>query len=197
MVYKVLCSIAVLWSAAGAQTVEIALPEGDAAALYAVIEQEITLSIRADLAGVGGVSGLVFHLAVPAGSFAYEAPTPFRQGALFAGATEFSNDALRGEKAIGGPPGMDVLSYALVTGPAGQRGRTGRGEVARLVLRPLRTGAVPIAFVQSPAYPGNVVLDDGIGERSFQHMRGIELFVGASGKPAIGDTWAALKLQFQ
>ena len=83
MVYKSLCAVALLYSIAGAQTLEIALPEGDAATLQVVAEREITLSIRADLAGAGGVSGLVFHLAVPAGAFAFEAPAPFRQGTLF------------------------------------------------------------------------------------------------------------------
>ena len=92
---------------------------------------------------------------------------PFSQGELLSGGSEFINDLLTQGQALGRPAGMDLLAYTVVVGPGVVRGRSGWGELARLVLKPLRSGTASIYFFQSPIYATKVVLADGQEERFF------------------------------
>ena len=56
---------------------------------------------------------------------------------------------------------MDLLAYAVFVGPGADRGRSGWGELARLVLKPLRSGTASIYFFRSSIYATQVVLADG------------------------------------
>lgn len=186
----------ILVTTAWSQTLEIVSEQGDRSTIEVGIDGEVLLSICADLAGAGTVSGFVFHLALPAGAFALEMPGPFRPGALFADASEFANGPVPSGPAWGTAADIEVLTYAAVVGPAVERGRTGRGELARLVLRPLRAVNASIHFVQSPVYPANVVLGDGRGERVFRSTQGIDVHVRPAllSKEALArPSWARIK----
>ncbi len=203
MVYGILLSWLVSCSLLGAQTLELRaegrqpLKESGAGRVVAVDRGEpFVLSIRADLSALRA-AGIGFYLALPAGFFAVEGERPFVQGGLFAGAVEFANEIMPQKKAVGIPADIVLLPYAAVMGPGSERGRAGSGEVARLLLRPLRSGTADIAFVHSPIYPGKLVAEDGVGEYFFSAMEGLKILVRAdhSGKAAAeGDEgWAAIK----
>ena len=139
-------------------------------------------------------------MAIPsrAAFFTLTEEAPFSQGELLFGASEFVNDVLPHGQTPSGPVGMDLLAYAVVMGPGAVRVRSGWGKLARLVIRPLRSGLASIRFVQSPIYPAQVVLEDGLGERYFQRARGIDICVKK--KTVAKDTrglhqWGAVKIQ--
>jgi len=161
------------------------------------IGDELVLSVRADLAAVRA-AGFSFYLGLPAGFFAIASERPFVQGPLFFGAVEFANEIMPPAKAVGIAADMSLLPYAAVMGPGSERGRTGSGEVVRILLRPLHSGTVDITFVDSPIYTGKLVAEDGVGEYFFRSMDGLTVQVRAdhsSGKAAAeGDEgWAAIK----
>jgi len=185
-----------------AQTLELrigsdpAFREGERQVIETEMGEEISVSIWADLAAVRA-SGISFFLALPTGFFAVAEERPFVQGALFAGAIEFANEVMPQHEAIGVSTDIELLPYAAVVGPGNKRGREGRGQVARLLLRPRRSGRARIAFAHSPIYQGKLVVDDGVGERFFYAMEGLDIEVRdhRSDKAAADDggSWAALK----
>jgi hypothetical protein len=180
-----------------AQMIEIVSAEGDTVVYDAELGADLALSIRADFLD-NAVTGCVFYLALPNGFFALPAGAPFSQGELLFGASEFTNDLLTQGQALGGPAGMDLLAYAVVVGPGAVRGRSGWGELARLVLKPLRSGTASIYFFQSPIYATQVVLADGQEERFFQRTRGIDIHVKRQTQtddPSKGRRWGAIKVQ--
>ena len=123
---------------------------------------------------------------------------PFSQGELLSGGSEFINDLLTQGQALGRPAGMDLLAYTVVVGPGVVRGRSGWGELARLVLKPLRSGTASIYFSQSPIYATKVVLADGQEERFFQRTRGIDIHVKRQTQvddPSREHRWGATKIQ--
>ncbi len=144
------------------------------------------------------VTGCVFYLALSNGFFALPADAPFSQGELLSGASEFTNVLLPQGQALGGPAGMDLLACAVVVWPGAVRGRSGWGELARLVLKPLRLGTASIYFFQSPIYATRVVFADGQEERFFQRTRGIDIHVKRQTQiddPSRGQRWGAIKIQ--
>jgi hypothetical protein len=198
MIYRVFVICLLYGSLLSAQTLELRVGSGQTAkqVVEVAIGEEFALAIWADLAAIRA-AGIGFYLALPTGFFAVDRERPFVQGALFAGAVEFANEVMPRHEAIGVSADIELLPYAAVVGPRSERGREGRGQVAHVILRPLRSGWAHIAFVHSPIYPGKLVVDDGVGERFFYAMEGIDIVVRSDHSPkAAADKdkgWAALK----
>ena len=157
---------------------------------------EVEIAVVADFDGAMA-TGISFYVAIPKGAFEIlGADRPFIQGPLLAPAVEFLNEVMPTAKAIGAPEGMVLLPYAAVRGQGVDRGRSGRGVVARFSLRALRPEPQLVRLISTPIYESKLVLDDGIGEQVFQHLLDIEL--GVSGlqreKPADGyNSWGRVK----
>jgi len=70
---------------------------------------------------------------------------------------------------------MVILPYAAVRGAGADRGRTGKGVVARFSLRPLAPGPQWLRLISTPIYGSKIVLHDGVGDQVFQNLVDIEL----------------------
>ncbi len=158
---------------------------------------EIEISVVAQLNGAMA-SGISFYVALPEEVFeVLGVDRPYVQGPLFAPAVEFINKAMPLAESIGAPEGMVILPYAAVRGAGADRGRTGKGVVARFSLRPLALGPQWLRLISTPIYESKIVLHDGVGEQVFQNLVDIEL--GGSGterEKRAGDgrrSWAEVK----
>ena len=109
---------------------------------------EIEISVVAQLNGAMA-SGISFYVALPEGVFdVLGVDRPYVQGPLLAPAVEFINKTMPLAESIGAPQGMVILPYAAVRGAGADRGRTGKGVVARFSVRPAGPGAPMVALDQ-------------------------------------------------
>ena len=159
----------------GAQSLRLSR-QGDAAtAVSAAVSDTLTVLVRADLGNLSA-SGLSLYVQVPREIFAVvdadgdtlNGVQPFRQGALFAGASEFDNAVVPADE-LPAAADRQLIHYAAVFGPGDNQPSTGSGDVATFALRclaPARDSEVSI--YRSPVHETRLVLADGHSERDFR-----------------------------
>jgi hypothetical protein len=184
------------------QTLRLAPPGQDMAQVEAGVGEVVEVEVRADL-GRFSASGISLHVRLPAGPFAVvdqgnspKGVHPFATGPLFAGALEAQNLLTPGQQAPGLSPDEQLLTYSLVLGPGGRRGRTGTGVVARFELLCLQpVAATTIAILSDPVYESFLVLADGRTEQHFRAVQGLEIHVVPLTLVREGDSWGSVKAQ--
>jgi len=151
------------------------------------VGQQVDIEVFANLSGVEA-SGLAFYITVPDEAFQVidQRPPPngppgvqpFTLGPLFHGAGEQINALIpETEPAAASFPGQQ-LEYGIVVAGVGSRVRMGSGVVATFSLLCVK----PVEYIQatiddSPVRETRLVLADGISERRFRTVSGIEIHV--------------------
>jgi hypothetical protein len=186
---KLVCSYLVLLLAAfhtpgEAQTMRLREVGSNSERLGVRVGQTVNLEVFADLQGKEA-AGFSLFVTIPGGSFQVldtnaDVPgtQPFIPGALFAGATPFTNILLpEDDPAAASFPGLQ-LDYSAVIGTGSNRRRSGSGIVARfslLCVKPIQNGRLSID--DNPLREARLVLADGRTEQRFRTVQGMEITV--------------------
>lgn len=158
----------------GSQSNRIAVGVGD----------QVNIEIFADLKGIES-AGISFYISVPSDAFQVvdQQPSqvgvqPFIQGPLFSGATPGPNLLLSETDPAAQTFVGQQLEYSMVVGGGANRVRTGSGVVAYFSLicvKPIENGSITID--DNAVRETRLVLSDGISERRFQTVQGMEISV--------------------
>ena len=193
------------WNAADAQSLFLTAGGGSPA-----VGDTVTIDVVAGLDGFDA-SGAAFHIAVPAVIFEVAAAPspqrglqPFSRGPLFATAVEFSNELTPPQEVADFLGDVQLLSFAIVMGPGGNRGRNGAGVLATFRLRCVEPmAAANIDIVSNTVHESKLVTADGRGEHLFNQTAGLEIAIRTRSQPPLAPppntatgslTWGGLKI---
>jgi len=173
------------WTPGEAQTLRLRQQETNSNQIAVAVGDQVDIEIWADLRGAE-TAGIALYLTIPdegfqvidRGFLGQDGTQPFEIGELFAGAMETANLLLPETTSTAQQLAGQQLEYSLVLGDGSQRGRTGAGVVARFSLyciRPIEKG--DISIVDNAVRETLLVMSDGISERRFLSIQGMEITV--------------------
>ncbi len=183
-----------------AQTLQLSDALSDSTHVEAVIGDIVEVEVRANLGGMSA-SGASLYVLLPSEFFAVvdqsdsDEIQPFVAGDLFAGAVEMENGLLESEASL--PAGRHMLAYSLVLGPGSERRRSGVGAIARFQVKCLQeTGRAQIELFSNPVYDAFLVEEDGVSERHFRGLQGLDVVMRAPKAASLRLAWAQIKQKY-
>ena len=189
-----------VWSTEiAAQTVQLSERNSGSRTVNARIGETIEIAVHARF-GRFSASGVSLYIGFPLSSFevvhsgiqSSGEVAPFKPGELFQDAAVVANQVMSTNPGL--PHNMEIIQYVAVSGPGGNRARTGSGTLATFQLR--CTGAISegkINVFSNPVFESRLISATDNSERPFVIGENLIVEVGRVTAVEQSSSWALIK----
>ena len=201
LIGSVLPLVVALSSDANAQTLQLRTAGSGTDPIAAQVGDIVNLEVFADLGNVKS-AGIAVYIGVPdgfqivdLGNRLQEGTQPFAPGPLFDGALVAANQLLPEDVAPAAAMAGQQLDYGVIYGPGANRTVSGSGVVATFSLLCIKAAQKAVISIEdNPVRETKLVLTDGISEKRFLTVQGMDIAgEHATGTAAAPATWGLVK----
>ena len=201
LIGSVLPLVVALSSDANAQTLQLRTAGSGTDPIAAQVGDIVNLEVFADLGNVKS-AGIAVYIGVPdgfqivdLGNRLQEGTQPFAPGPLFDGALVAANQLLPEDVAPAAAMAGQQLDYGGIYGPGANRTVSGSGVVATFSLLCIKAAQKAVISIEdNPVRETKLVLTDGISEKRFLTVQGMDIAVEhATGTAVAPATWGLVK----